>query len=244
MHSLLSQIFDSKQFINSKGETVEVHSETSRRQCEFLQDIIQKHSYKHSIEIGLAYGVSSLAIIESVVKNGGSHFAIDKFQSTVWGNNGMELISMAGYSDKMEFSPEYSYQTLPKLLEAGRKFDIAYIDSTKQFDWLLVDFFYLDRLLNINGMIVFDDVTWPGIRKLLRLLSQFPSYKVYGSLPENAPAVQTSKWARFLLKYAKTRRFLKSELLKTDFELGVNSHCVALHKIDDDKRNWDWHIDF
>ncbi len=244
MHPLLEQIFISRSFINSKNETIEVHSETSKEQCAFLQQLIVEKKYTRSIEIGLAYGVSSLAIIEAVVQNGGRHMAIDQFQQEVWGDNGLELLKLSGLNNHFNFLQQFSYQALPVLLAKGEQFDFAYIDSTKQMDWLMVDFFYLDRLLAINGMIVFDDVTWPGIRKLLRYLSRFPSYKVYATLPENKPAEKPRTFLKWLLKNEKTRKLLKQEYQQTDFSLGVNSHCVALYKVDDDKRNWDWHVDF
>ncbi len=91
----------------------------------------------------------------------------------------------------------------------AKKFDFAYVDSTKQFDWILVDFFYLDKILDVNGVIVFDDVTWPGIRKVLRLVSQFPSYKVYGQHPENY-------LMNFLRKYIAIYKRLKNSVIANE----------------------------
>ena len=244
MHSLLAKIFEERKFVNARGEVVEVHSETSKEQCLFLQQLITTHHYTRSIEIGLAFGVSSLAIAEVISRNGGRHLAIDKFQEEVWKNNGLDLLHLAGLNTDFDFVEKFSYEVLPALLAKGEQFDFAYIDSTKQFDWLLVDFFYLDRLLKTGGMIVFDDVTWPGIRKLLRLLSQFPSYRVYATLPENAPPPKLKTVARWLSKNSKTKGLLKEEIQLTDFALGINSHCVALKKLSDDKRNWDWFVNF
>jgi predicted O-methyltransferase YrrM len=244
MNELLEKIFATKKFINSKNEIITIHSETKKNQCVFLQDIIRKNNFKHSIEIGFAYGTSTLAITEEVVKNGGQHLVIDKFQNSDWGGNGIDLIKQAGYSDKVKFYEEFCYAVLPTLLKEGRKFDFAYIDSTKQLDWLLVDFFYLDKILDINGIIVFDDANYPGIRKLLRFISQFPNYKVYGQFPSNKQLSNPRKLAGLLKLLPGSKKMIKEEILKTDFDLGINCRALAIQKIDEDKRNWDWHVKF
>ena len=246
MNELLENIFDTKKYTNSKNQIIDIHSETSRNQCEFIQNIIKTNNFKKSLEIGFAYGISTLAITEEIVRNGGSHLVIDKFENDYWAGNGIDLINKGGYSDKIEFYEEYCYIVLPSLLNKGRKFDFAYIDSTKQLDWLLVDFFYIDKLLEIYGVIVFDDVSYPSIRKLLMFLSQFPNYKVYSQHPINnfQPRSKSKKLAILLKFFPQLKIFLTEESKITDYELGINSQMVALMKIDNDKRNWDWHIDF
>lgn len=244
MNPLLEEIFATRKFITSENQIVDIHSETSREQCEFLQRIIRDNHFNRSVEVGFAYGMSTLAIIEEVSKNGGKHLVMDIGQNDYWGGHGIDLIRQAGYSDKLDFFEEYSYKILFNLLAQGRKFDFAYIDSTKQFDWLLVDFFLLDKLLDTNGVIVFDDVMYPGIRKLVRYLSQFPNYEVYGQCPPNMAPTASRKIAGWLKILPGSGKILKDELQKTDYELGINSQCVALKKTGEDKRNWDWHISF
>ena len=71
MNTLLEKTFETKQFKNSKNEVVTVNSETSREQCAFLQHIIKETHCKKSLEIGFAYGTSTLAITEAIPENGG-----------------------------------------------------------------------------------------------------------------------------------------------------------------------------
>lgn len=244
MNKLLETIFETKKFQNSNNQIVEIHSETSKKQCEFLQQLITAHKFSKSLEIGFAYGISTLAIIEEVAKNGGRHLVIDKFQHDAWSGNGLELIKQAGYSDQLDFIEEYCYVILPKLLEAGKKFDFVYVDSTKQFDWLLVNFFYIDKVLDVNGIVVFDDVAWTSIRKLLRYISQFPNYKVYSQFPENYAPTKARELTELLKHLPKSEKYLKEDIIKSDYQLGINCSCVALIKVGEDKRNWDWHINF
>lgn len=244
MHLLLEEIFSTRQFRNSKGEIIKINSETSKGQCQFLQEIIRSKGFNRSLEIGFAYGTSTLAIVEEVTKRNGRHTVIDKFQLDTWGGRGLELVSLAGYGDNLDFIGEFCYQALPRLMAAGQRFDFAYIDSTKQFDWLLVDFFYIDKMLDIGGVIVFDDVTFPGIRKLLRFISQFPDYKIHSQYPSNYPSSGVMKAAGYLRAIPGMKKLLRQEILVSDHEMGINAHCIALEKLGEDKRRWDWHMDF
>jgi predicted O-methyltransferase YrrM len=244
MNKLLKEIFEKKEFLSENNEIIKIHSETSKEQCEFLQNVIRENNFKKSIEIGFAFGMSTLAITEEIVNNGGSHLVIDKFQYDGWGGYGLELIKRAGYSDKIEFYEDYCCHVLPDLLKEGRKFDFAYIDSTKQIDWLMVNFFYLDKLLEINGIIVFDDVVFPSIRKLLRYIVQIPCYKVYAVYPENYNVSLPRKISQLFKRIPKSDKILKEEITTSDSELGINTNCVAIQKISVDDRNWDWHVSF
>jgi predicted O-methyltransferase YrrM len=244
MHKILENIFETRKFKNSKNEIIEIHSETGREQCLFLQDLVKKNKFKKSLEVGFAYGTSTVAITEAVVENDGRHLVIDKFQNNGWSGNGLDLVNQAGLSDKIDFFEEFCYDILPSLFKEGRIFDFVYIDSTKQFDWLLVNFFYVDKMLEINGIIVFDDGTFPGIRKLLRYISQFPNYKVHSHFPAHYESPKSRKVELLKKLLGQPENILKEEIMNTDFDLGVNSPVIALQKIDSDKRNWDWHVNF
>ena len=107
MHPVLEKIFKTKTFINERGETIQVNSETPRGQCEFIQKIIRENNFESTLEIGLAFGISTIAILEMVVNKGGKHCVIDKFQTTDWGGNGLSLIRQSGFSEHIEFYEDY-----------------------------------------------------------------------------------------------------------------------------------------
>ena len=244
MNPLLENIFSTKEFVNSYNQTIAVHSETSKEQCEFLQLLIRQNNFQRSLEIGFAFGISTLAILEEIIKNGGSHLVIDKFQIDHWEGNGLDLVKQAGYLQHLEFKGEFCYKVLPILLDEGRKFDFVYIDSTKQFDWLLVDFFYIDKILEINGIVVFDDVKFSGIRKLLRYICQFPNYQVHTQFPKNNKHSKLRTIAGLLKYLPYSNKYLKDDIINPDFKMGINAEMVALIKTGEDTRYWNWHKAF
>lgn len=135
----------------------------------------------------------------------------------------------------------------------GRKFDFGFIDGLHTFDHTLIDFFYLNRLLNVGGIIVIDDTGMPSINKLMRYILQYPAYKQIGSVQFNYPAKKeafellvksplrmVSKLLPGKLKYD----VFSSSVVTSDKKLQLNASMIALQKVKEDDRNWDWFKEF
>src|SRR5665647_3489404 len=99
---------------------------------------------------------------------GVKHLVIDPYQNDVpeeslknseqpadpgWSGMGLLNVKKAGYEAIVEFYGKPSYLALPQILGTGCKIDFALIDGMHTFDFALVDFFYIDRLLNIGGVV-------------------------------------------------------------------------------------------
>jgi predicted O-methyltransferase YrrM len=247
--SLLDQIFQSKKVVDAQGKEYELKAHTSPEQCSFLQKIIADIKPKAGIEVGLAYGISTVAILESFAKVSSEfkYFVLDPFQQD-WKDIGLENIKRSGLQNHVEFFNDYSDRVLPKLYLDGLKIQFAYIDSTKVFDILMVDAYYLFKMLDTGGVLVFDDVDFPGIRKLLRYLVQHPSIKVYKTFRRENSS-KGKKVAQTIYKKALETLPFKERLIpnvdsRTDADLMVDYYCVALQKVSEDTRNWDWSVKF
>jgi hypothetical protein len=70
-----------------------------------------------------------------------------------------------------------SHAALPALLDKGHRIDFAYIDGNHMFDYALLDFFYLDKMLNVGGVIGFNDCGWQSIHHVLRFVGTHRKYK-------------------------------------------------------------------
>lgn len=46
-----------------------------------------------------------------------------------------------------------SFLAMPRLLQAGRKFDFCFVDGMHLFDYTLIDLFYADLLVRVGGII-------------------------------------------------------------------------------------------
>lgn len=226
------------------------HTSISRQEGEFLQTLIYELKPVVTLEVGLAFGVSALFICDAVKKSPDTRcLLIDPQQYSVWKGAGLKNLRDAGYEEIVEFYELPSYQALPQLEVQGRLIDFAFIDGWHTFDFAMIDFFYIDKMLRPGGVIVFDDADWPSIRKLCRYIVTNRSYIVRCMQPidRNGLSVKRTILEKFRLvpsisKYL--RRILKSELLEPDIELGLQGSCVAFEKQVEATRRWDFHQPF
>ena len=65
MKSLLDKIFSENEVEDANQKKYVLHSSTSKQQCKFIADILKELKPENSLEIGLAYGISTIAILEA-----------------------------------------------------------------------------------------------------------------------------------------------------------------------------------
>lgn len=245
MNNILRNILDKKEVENAKGQKFPLHSHTDEQQGLLLQKIIKDVKPRVSLEIGLAYGISSLFILEELKQIPQSkHIIIEPFPDVYWEDIGLYNIRNAGFIDMVEFYKDFSFNVLPKLYLQGQKIQFAYLDTTKVFDIVLTDTFFISKMLDIGGVFVLDDVGFPGIRKIARFYSQHPAYEI---VLQYKPDKETLK-KRLYRKLAKglihllpyKNKIMNDVYLGNDEDLGINYHAVGFRKIKEDDRNWDW----
>ena len=124
----------------------------------------QERATEVSLEVGCAYGVSSLYICEALREVGYKHIVIDPYQHSGWKGIGLANLRRANYSDIVDFHEAFSHQCLSRLTEEHVKIDFAFVDGEHTFDYVFVDFLLIDKLLRPGGIIIFDDFSYPSIR--------------------------------------------------------------------------------
>ena len=127
----------------------------------------------------MAFGVSSLAILAALREIGqdGKLISIDPGQSTGWQGCGRTAVARAGLSSRHELIEDYDYNALPRLLTSGLRIDFAYIDGWHTFDYSLLDWWYVDRMLPAGGVVGFNDCGWPAVEKAIRFVMTHRKYE-------------------------------------------------------------------
>lgn len=244
----LETIFESVSIeINEQGDRIPLHSNTSKDQGLFLQRIFDKVKPARSLEVGFAYGISSLFILEKHRENGstdGAHIVIEP--DSYWGNAAVYNIEKEGLSNYLQIHKDYSDKILTKLFQENYRIQYAYVDTTKQFDVIMQDFYFINKILDVGGVIILDDCggSWPGVQRVARFINTLPHYKVLEGHNELKYSF-SKKVAKYALSFIINRLPFKKKLyetidFKTDKELGLNYCCIAFIKTENDKRNWDW----
>ncbi len=120
----------------------------------------------------MGFGVSSLAILAALRDGGqdGRLISIDPDQSTDWKGCGLAAVARAELDEKHRLLEDYDYNVLPRLLSSELKIDFAYIDGWHTFDYALLDWWYVDKMLSVGGIVGFNDCGWPAVDKVIRFM--------------------------------------------------------------------------
>jgi len=224
-----------------------------------LYNWIRRTKPLRTIEIGMAYGLSTLFICQAHADNGlgGTHIVIDPGQSETYHSIGCLNVERAGLIDQMQFFEAPSYQVLPRLLNEKERFQMVFIDGMHTFDYAFVDFFYADLLLDVNGYLVFDDVWMPSVLKAVIYVTRNRKYRIEPGIIYN-PANNGQRIRNFISdkvrRKNKIRLHLKQfaqnpfDLLSFWYLLKIyrqgSLKYLGLQKLADDKRPWDYHFAF
>jgi len=254
-NKFINELFENKLVHDAQGRPYPLHSGITKEEGEFMLNIIKNNHLKKSIEIGCAYGISSLYICSgSAQADKTLHTIIDPFQRD-WHYIGIENLKRAGFKS-FELIEELSEIVLPKLLEKKKKFDFCFIDGWHTFDHVMIDFFYLNRMIDAGGVIVFHDVDMPGINKLIRYILNYPSYELIGSVKLNEPKKTFKRRVKETFLSAplgvlskmvpkkNVHELLSGKVILKDAELDLDSTMVAGRKVKPDERDWRWFKDF
>jgi len=139
----------------------------------FLLDLVLSSKPSRTIETGLAFGLSASFILEGLLtvhasRGAGAaspqHTAIDPYQSRDWGSSGVRLIEESGATPHFRFLESDSTLALPSLVEQSARFDFAFIDGGRNFEFAFADIFYIQRMMIPGGTIVVDDVWMTSVR--------------------------------------------------------------------------------
>jgi predicted O-methyltransferase YrrM len=129
---------------------------------------------ERTLEIGMAFGASALTFAASYRDldrpQRQQHTAIDPAQTSHWDGAGRQNLERAGLAGYVEVIEQYSAFALPQLIAEQRKYDLIYVDGSHQFEDVLIDFVFCHELLNVGGLILFDDSTDSQVAKVLRFI--------------------------------------------------------------------------
>jgi len=225
MHAVAREALASGEVLTPEGERLPLHSHLPRLECEVLQDWVVERRPRRLLEIGCAYGISTLFVCEALARTGGAevYHVVDPWQGSEWRGVGIHALERAGYRHLVELHEVPSELFLPRLLAGGSKLDFALVDGWHGYDQVMMEVYYLNRLLDVGGLLVLDDVQLPAVRRVLDFLGTLPAYR-----PVPAPAARRAELA------ARVRRMM-----------GTAEHRIAaVEKVAEDERSADFWVDF
>ena len=175
---VLDEALTSGRVKHPDGEYRKVIANISQENSAALQSFVLQRRPQLIIEIGMAYGVSTLTILSALEQNGtGRLISVDPYIGWPTGRLvALHQVKRAGVAHLHEHMHECSYSALPKLLAAGTRPDFIYIDGNHNFDYVFTDVFFADKLLSMGGIGAFNDAGWRSVYKVIRFLHKYRKY--------------------------------------------------------------------
>ncbi len=177
-NAVFRELVESQCAVDPAGNRHPVHSAIRLACADALYRTGLAQQPQMVIEIGMAFGVSTLAILTALEEIGGDGqlISLDPWQAVSWHNCGLAAVERAGLGSRHRLIETFDYLALPELLRATTRIDLAYIDGYHTFDYVLMDFWYLDKLLRVGGLIGFNDCDWPAVHKAIGFVRSHRKY--------------------------------------------------------------------
>lgn len=249
MNPVIAEIERDRKTLLPNGSRVPVHSAVSPGSGRVIRRAIEAATPKLACEVGLAYGVSALYILDAMNEFGKGHLiGMDPCQNDqTWQGGGLYNLQRAGFADRYSFHEATSQFVLPRLAEARTQIQFGFIDGWHTFDHTLVDFFYLDMMMDVGGVVILDDVGYPAIRRLAHFIVTNRSYRFLDSEARPVP----SGWRNALKSFTQRAAHplvrdhnTPNDATKRLQEPINRSQLVALQKTGDDRRSFDHFVAF
>jgi len=190
-----------------------------------------------TLELGLAQGISALAIAQALEDNGhGIHHVVDPFENTAYESVGLAGLKRAGLSDRVVFHEAYAEEVVPSL----PRMSFAFIDSSHLFDLTLMDFVMVDKRLDIGGLIGFHDLWLPGLTKVLRYVVTNRKYLVYDDIPVRPTPKKWRAVSAVARRIPRAELFLRPEVIELSSDLGLARSMTFVEKQGDDTREFNY----
>jgi predicted O-methyltransferase YrrM len=241
---IIDEIYETRVVRDASGNEYELSSEVDSAEGDYLYRLISSdNSITKTLEVGCAFGLSSLHICEALRNRpGASHLIIDPMQMDDWHGVGVAHLERAGIGF-FNLISKPSELALPDLLRnQPESFDLIFIDGWHTFDQTMLDMFYANRLVRMGGYIVVDDCNWESVAAAVSYYMNYPAYEWL-----REPAMVARTWRARVAKAGRT--LLPARIAHVILPTSVHSRIyrrmcypsmVAFKKVDEDARSWTW----
>lgn len=185
-----------------------------------ISKFVEKYRPKSILQIGCAFGVSSLWI-EQTAQYPHNHTILELFPENI--KKTKKILKYFYLDEKVKFIEGFSQVELGQLLKENNTYDFILHDGDNRFDGLMADIFFIHKLLKVNGIYVQRNLWNPSIREALSFVISNFQYK--------ALELSTSELVMLESSSSKEQNLQKLGYQKLN-------DLIVLQKTQPDKRPW------
>lgn len=247
-NAIIDEIYRTRVVRDNSGKEYKLAAEIDPAEGNYLYQLISSdESIVKTIEVGCAYGLSSLHICEALRdRPNAAHIIIDPVQASSWHGVGISHLERAGI-DFFRLLDEPSEFALPDLVRnrAGT-FDLVFIDGWHTFDHTLVDLFYANSLVRLGGYIVVDDCTWRSVSAAVSYFKNYPAFEEvrYPMLAARSAKQRVAKAITTAFRPGLARLTLPASVYDRYYRRALFPSMVCFKKVAEDTRSWAWYKGF
>lgn len=196
------------------------------------------------IETGCASGLSTLHICRGRMDAGlldaasVSH-AIDPNQTRHFESMGIRHVERAGLSGVCRVHDRAAHEVLPELLATGTRAGFAFIDGMHQMDFVMLEAFYIDRMLAVGGVVAIHDLWMPALQHFACFWAANRAYEPVTATDSAIVAGPCESDRRGVRDPMTASAFFRRRLLGY-----VDRSVLLLRKTGEDGRAWDEFRDY
>jgi len=121
------------------------------------------------VETGCASALSTLHICRGRMDAGRLDaanlvHAMDPNQTRHFESMGIRHVRRAGLEGVCRVHDRAAHEVLPELLAAGTRAGFAFIDGMHQMDYVMLEAFYIDRMLGVGSVLAIHDLWMPALQ--------------------------------------------------------------------------------
>jgi predicted O-methyltransferase YrrM len=171
----LNSLYGERMHRGSDGQMHKIDATTriASLQGETIAAAIDEYNCRRTLETGFAYGFSTLFILGAIKRfEDSTHTAIDPYEKKLWHGIGLEKVKDVGMADRFTWICEDSFCAFGQLAMAGARYDFIYVDADHKFDSIVIDLHGSDRVLEIGGILAFDDLWMPSTQAAINFFEK------------------------------------------------------------------------
>ena len=163
----------------SKDKYIEVFESFTKKEAKIIFKLIKKCDAHYILELGMGYAQYTIILLQilnyynSVYNLNRKNFkltSVDQYQKSKWKNIGVKNVEKIELEDHHKLIKEKSTIALPILIKDLKMYDIIFLTGWYKFDYMLFDLLNAYELLKIDGFIIINDISLPGIEQLIKFI--------------------------------------------------------------------------
>lgn len=213
-------VYTSGVCVGKKGKRIDAFpTGLTEKAGRVLAELTRVEGCATTIETGFALGFSASFLIEGMLEGRQGtesgeqdrreirHVAIDPYATGHWDSIGLKLLEEGGVGTCVRLIEEESCSAMARLAAEGFRADLGFVDGGHHFETVMIDLFWMGRVVRPGGLVVVDDLWMPSVRagveyfekNLLwnREVSENPDAKRYAVLRLPEKAVER-EWDHFV----------------------------------------------